>query len=118
MARPALRIEVPRKDQKELKKLLSGGVQQVRVILRAMALLQVAKGVSAPRIAEVVPLTPQAIRRVAHRYEQGGLERALYEKERPLYWTTARNSALSPWSAATRRRVAPGGPCGWWPRKP
>jgi len=28
-------------------------------------------------------LTPQAIRNVAHRYEKGGLERALYEKARP-----------------------------------
>ena len=83
MARPALLIEISKKDQKELKRLLSGGVQQVRVVLRAMALLQIAKGASAPRIAGVVPLTPQAIRRVAHRYEQGGLERALYEKERP-----------------------------------
>ena len=83
MARPALRIEITKKDQKELRKLLSGGVQQVRVVLRAMALLQIAKGASAPHIAGVVPLTPQAIRRVAHRYEQGGLERALYEKERP-----------------------------------
>ena len=83
MARPALHIEITRKDQKNLKKLLIGGVQQVRVVLRAMALLQMAKGVSAPRIAGVVPLTPQAIRRVAHRYEEGGLERALYEKERP-----------------------------------
>src|ERR1700733_6021366 len=83
MARPALRIEVTKKDRKELKELLSGGVQQVRVVLRAPALVQMAKGVSAPRIAGVVPLTPQAIRRVAHRYEQGGLERALYEKERP-----------------------------------
>src|SRR5438445_13745643 len=83
MARPALHIEVTKKDQKELKKLLSGGVQQVRVVLRAMALLQVAKGVSAPRIAGVVPLTPQAIRRIAHRYEQGGLERALCERARP-----------------------------------
>jgi hypothetical protein len=42
-----------------------------------------AKGVSAPRVAAVVPLTPQAIRKVGHRYQQGGLERALYEKERP-----------------------------------
>jgi putative transposase len=83
MARPALRIDVTKKDRKELKELLSGGVQQVRVVLRALALMQMAKGVSAPRIAGVVPLTPQAIRRVAHRYEQGGLERALYEKERP-----------------------------------
>ena len=46
MARPALRIEVTTKDQKELRKLLSGGVQQVRVVLRAVALLQLAKGVS------------------------------------------------------------------------
>jgi putative transposase len=83
MARPALRIEVTTKHQKALRKLLSGGVQQVRVVLRAVALLQLAKGVSAPRVAAVVPLTPQAIRKVGHRYQQGGLERALYDKERP-----------------------------------
>lgn len=45
MARPALRIQVKKKDQKELKGLLSGGVQQVRVVLRAVALLQLAKGI-------------------------------------------------------------------------
>jgi putative transposase len=83
MSRPALRIEVTRKDQKELRRLLSGGVQQVRVVLRAVALLQIGKGVSAPRVAGVVPLTPQAIRKVGHRYQEGGLERALYEKQRP-----------------------------------
>jgi len=83
MARPALRIGVTIKDQKALRKLLSGGVQEVRVVLRAVALLQLAKGVSAPRVSAVVPLTPQAIRKVGHRYQQGGLERALYEKERP-----------------------------------
>jgi transposase len=63
--------------------MLSGGVQQVRAVLRALALLQLGKGVSAPRIAASVPLTPQAIRKVGHRYEDGGLERALFEKERP-----------------------------------
>ena len=66
-----------------MRRLLSGGVQQVRVVLRAMALLQLAKGVSAPRVAGVIPLTPQAIRKVGHRYLEGGLERALYEKQRP-----------------------------------
>jgi putative transposase len=71
------------KDRKELRKLLSGGVQQVRVVLRAAALSQLAQGVSAPQIASVLPLTPQAIRNIGHRYQQGGLERALYEKERP-----------------------------------
>ena len=83
MARAALRIDVTKKDQKTLKQLLAGGVQPVRVVLRAVVLLQMAKGVSAPRIATVIPLTAQAIRKVGHRYRQGGLERALYEKERP-----------------------------------
>src|SRR5260370_18214840 len=83
MPRPALRIEVNTKDQKALRKLLSGGVQQVRVVLRAITLLQLGKGVSAPRVSAVIPLTPQAIRKVGHRYQQGGLERAIYEKERP-----------------------------------
>ena len=83
MARPALSINVTPKDQKELRTLLSGGVQQVRVVLRALALLQLAKGVSAPRLSSVIPMTPQAIRKVGHRYHEGGLERAIYEKQRP-----------------------------------
>jgi transposase len=83
MGRPPLSITVTPIDQRELAALLSGGVQQVRVVLRALVLQQLAKGVSAPRIAEVVPLAPQAIRKVGHRYEHGGLESALYEKQRP-----------------------------------
>ena len=83
MGRPALRIEVVKKDQKELEKMLSGGVQPVRAVLRAMALLQLARGISAPRIAEFIPLTPQAIRKVGHRYLEGGFDRAVYENERP-----------------------------------
>jgi putative transposase len=79
MGRPSLSIDVPQKDQKELARLLSSGIQQVR----AVALPQLARGVSAPRIADIIPLTPQAIRKVGHRYEQGGLEAALYEKQRP-----------------------------------
>jgi len=83
MARPALRIGVTSKDRKELRKLLSGGVQQVRVVLRAVALWQLAQGLSAPKISSVIPLTPQAIRQVGHRYREGGLERVLFEKQRP-----------------------------------
>jgi transposase len=83
MARPPLPFQVSAKDQKELKELLSGGVQQVRVALRAVALLQLNQGVSAPRVGRTVPLTAQAIRKIAHRYREGGLERALYERPRP-----------------------------------
>jgi len=83
MARPPLPFQLSAKDQKELQRLLTGGVQQVRVVLRAVALLQLHKGVSAPRVAWTVPLTAQAIRKIAHRYRKSGLERALYERPRP-----------------------------------
>jgi putative transposase len=83
MGRPPLSIDVPQKDQQEWRAFLKGGVQQVRVVLRALALLQLAENASAPQIAKVIPLTSQAIRRLGHRYEQAGLHSALYEKSRP-----------------------------------
>ena len=83
MARPSLHIDVSKKDQQELRKVVKGGVQQVRVVLRALALLQLAEHISAPQIARAIPLTPQAIRRLGHRYQEVGLDGALYEKQRP-----------------------------------
>ena len=44
---------------------------------------RLAEGMGAPRIAAVLPLTRQAVRDIARRYQQGGLERALYDKQRP-----------------------------------
>ena len=120
MGRPPLSIDVAPKDQKELAKLLSGGVQQVRVVLRALALLQLARGASAPRIASVVPLTPQAIRNIGHRYQQGGLERRSLKSSAPARlrcWTPARSSASSPWFAAIRPKATRAGPCDWWPQE-
>ena len=83
MPRPALRLKVSKKDQAALKKLLAGGIEQVRVVLRAVALKRLGEGMSAPQIAAVLPLTRQSVRNLARRYEQGGLERALYDKQRP-----------------------------------
>ena len=83
MGRHPLSIEVAPKDLKVLAGILAGGVQQVRVVLRALSLQQLANGVSAPQIASVIPLTPQAIRHIGHRYRKGGLDAALYEKQRP-----------------------------------
>ena len=92
MGRPALCFQVAQKDQEQIASILSGGVQQVRVVLRALALLQLANGVSAPQISQFIPLTAQAIRNVGRRYEQGGLEVALYEKQRPGAATLLDNS--------------------------
>jgi transposase len=83
MARRPIPIQVKAQDCAELGALLKGGVQQVRVVLRALALRLLAGGVTAPRVAQAVPLTAKAIREIAHRYGEGGLERALYEKSRP-----------------------------------
>jgi putative transposase len=70
-------------DAKALDTVLRGGVQQVRVVLRALALQHLHHGVSAPGVAHLVPLTPQAIRKIARRYRSGGLAGALYERPRP-----------------------------------
>jgi transposase len=83
MARPALRIKVPPKDQQDLRNLLRGGIQQVRVTLRALTLLRLADGMTAPQIANLLELTPQSIRKIAHRYSTGGLSLALYDRQRP-----------------------------------
>jgi len=84
MARPALCISVTLKDRRSLEELLARGVQPVRIVLRCLALLHLADGVVAPEVARFVRnLTPKTVRMIAHRYEDGGLERALYDKPRP-----------------------------------
>ena len=42
----------------------------MRVVLRALALLQLAEKASAPQIARVIPITPQAIRRLGQQIPQ------------------------------------------------
>jgi transposase len=53
------------------------------VVLRALALLQLAKGIRAPQIAKILPLTAQTIRNLCRRYRQDGLDAALYDREHP-----------------------------------
>lgn len=81
MSRRPIEVKVSAKDQKELQKLLRAGIQQVRVALRALALEQLSLGMTAPAVARVVHLTPQAVRRIGHRYRRGGLQNAFYERQ-------------------------------------
>lgn len=83
MPRPPLAFRLKPQDAHELDRVLRGGVQQVRVVLRAVALRRLDRGASAPEVAQLVPLSAQAIRRIAHRYRRGGLGTALYERARP-----------------------------------
>ena len=63
--------------------MLRGGVQQVRVVLRVLSLLQLDRGESAPQVAQTVGLTPPAVRRIAERYRRGGVTMAVFEGPRP-----------------------------------
>jgi putative transposase len=81
MSRRPLDFQLSREDQKAIREILRAGIQQVRVVLRAIALEQLTAGQTAPRVAGIVHLSPQAVRRIGHRYEQGGLESALYERQ-------------------------------------
>jgi putative transposase len=81
MSRRPIEVKLSREDQKELRQLLRAGIQQVRVVLRALALEQLSLGWTAPAVARIVHLTPQAVRRIGHRYQRGGLEGALFERQ-------------------------------------
>jgi putative transposase len=83
MARRPISIKIKPKDRADIEQLVRTGVQQVRVVVRALVLRQFAEGSTAPRIAEALPLTAKAIREIASRYERGGLDRALYDQQRP-----------------------------------
>jgi hypothetical protein len=73
MSRRAIRLQLSDPDQSELQKLLSGGVQQVRVTLRALTLSRLQQGFTALQVAQMVQLTDQAVRQITRRHREGGL---------------------------------------------
>ena len=77
-----LELQLSKPEERSLTQLLRGGVQQVRVILRSLALLQLSQGDTAPGIARRLRLTPKAVRDIGKRYLEGGVERAVYERPR------------------------------------
>ncbi len=64
-------------------KLLSGGLQPVRTVLRALAVRQMADGQSTPAVGVSFGLSAKAVWQIAKRYQQGGLDRALFDGARP-----------------------------------
>ena len=78
-----LKVRLKKTDHDHLDGMLSGGVQPVRTVLRALALRQLDQGKSAADVASLVALTAKAVREIGRRYEGSGLEQALYDKQRP-----------------------------------
>ena len=83
MPHHAIPVPIQPRDLVRIEELLRSGVQQVRVVLRALVLRQLAHGAGAPQVARTLPLSAKAIRQIAHRYTAGGLDRALFDRARP-----------------------------------
>ena len=78
-----VQVRLSKPEQQQLDKLLRGGLQPVRTVLRALGLRQLADGQAIRKVARNVGLTPKTVWLTSQRYQQGGLERALYEGARP-----------------------------------
>jgi putative transposase len=78
-----LHVQLKKRDGDELERILSGGIQPVRVVVRSLALCHLHEGKSTSEVAANVRLTSKAVREIGRRYEESGLERALYDKQRP-----------------------------------
>jgi putative transposase len=81
--RKAIQVRLANSEQQQLDKLLSGGLQPVRTVLRALVLRQLADGQAIRKVARNLGLTPKTVWLTSQRYQQGGLEGALYERARP-----------------------------------
>ena len=55
----------------------------MRVVVRALALLAMDRADSSPTVAMAVRHSPQAVRNIAQRYREHGVEHALYQRPRP-----------------------------------
>jgi transposase len=78
-----LKVSLTVSDRLSVGELLDGGVQEVRTVLRALALQQLDAGLSTPAAGARVGLSGKTVREIGQRYLDGGLERALFDAPRP-----------------------------------
>lgn len=99
MGRRPISIRIKSRDLASIEEILRSGVAQVRVVIRALALRQLGHGTGAPQVSQALPLTAKAVRQIAHRYDSGGLDRALYDSQRsgarPLLNDSQRQSIIA-----------------------
>jgi putative transposase len=76
-------VQLKRKDRQQVGEMLTKGRESARVLRRASILRQLDSGQTAAQVAANVGVAAKTVRAVARRYEEEGLESALYEKARP-----------------------------------
>jgi transposase len=69
--------------ERQIDELLSGGVQPVRVVIRALVLRQMDDGRSTVEAGAGVGVSAKVAWEIGKRYREGGLERAIYDAPRP-----------------------------------
>ena len=76
-------ISLSSDEEKDLRSLLRKGLSPARVLLRALALLQLSSGLAVQNVSQNLNLSAKSVRDIGWRYHQGGIDRAIYEKPRP-----------------------------------
>jgi transposase len=76
-------VQLGKKDRKQIAGMLNKGRESARVLRRALILRQLDRGQTAAQVAGSVGVAPKTVRAIARRYQEEGLEPALYEKPRP-----------------------------------
>jgi transposase len=75
-------VELTKKDRQQIAGMLKRGQASARVLRRALILRQLDQKRAALEVAGNVGVAPKTVRAIARRYEEEGLESALYEKPR------------------------------------
>ena len=78
-----VRVQLGKRDRKQIAEMLNKGRESARVLRRALILRQLDQGETAAQVASHLGVVPKTVRAIARRYEEEGLEPALYEKPRP-----------------------------------
>jgi transposase len=76
-------VHLRTKDRRQVAGMLTKGRESARVLRRASILGQLDRGQKAAQVAASLGVAAKTVRAVARRYEEQGLESALYEKPRP-----------------------------------
>ena len=78
-----MHVQLTKKDRKQIAGMLNKGWESARVLRRALILRELGQGQTSGQVASHVGVAYKTVRSVARRYEEEGLESALYEKPRP-----------------------------------
>ena len=76
-------VQLRKKDRQQVAEMLRKGQESGRVLRRASILRQLDGKQRVAQVAANVGVAGKTVRAVARRYEEGGLDSALYEKPRP-----------------------------------